>query len=76
MKLKTTKQISNEAQAGAANIANSKLCWELTDRQRNFLSQEIYHLVMKITLEALENHIENHIIKHMDKRQIIIDKRR
>lgn len=73
--MKTPKQIMNEALNGAKHIANSKLCWELTDNSRAMLEQEIYHLVMKTTLNALDNHIENHIIMTGGKKRIIIDKR-
>lgn len=52
MKPKTTKQLIKEAQTGAVNVANSKLCWELTNRSREMLAQEIYHLVMRIALDT------------------------
>lgn len=71
MKMKTTKEISREAQLGAFQIANSKLTNELTDRNRDFLAQEIYHLVMKTAIESMEQVILQ--TKGMPK-QIIVNK--
>ena len=48
------KHLIKEAETGAHTIANGKLCWELTDRSREMLAQEIFHLVMGIALKVLD----------------------
>lgn len=70
MKIKTPKQLVFEADNGARKIVQSKLCWELTDRSRDMLHQEIYHLVMKMMLSAQDNIVAQSIPK---KKTVIID---
>ena len=55
------KDIVGEIFVGAKKIAESKLCWELTDNSRKMLAQEIIHFAFKLVKKTQEGMVEEMI---------------